>query len=53
MQIYMLPLKVYVFSEKKDQTPIKTSSPGDPASQNVSVAVSTKLCIQNNFKAAS
>ena len=37
MHIDMLPLK-----EKKDQIPINTDGPGYPASQNVSVAVSTK-----------
>lgn len=30
------PLKVYVFSEKGDQTPIKMDGPGDPASRTVS-----------------
>lgn len=30
----MLPLKVCVFSDKRDQTPVKISSSGDPASQN-------------------
>lgn len=34
MQIHMLPLKVCVFSDKRDQTPVKISSSGDPASQN-------------------
>ena len=29
-------LKVYVFSEKKYQTPIKTSNPGDSASEKAS-----------------
>lgn len=42
MQIYMLPLKVSVFSDKKDQTPMQASCPGDPASQNASVVVSPK-----------
>lgn len=48
----MLPSEVYVFSEKKkDQTPMKTSCPGDAASQNASVTVSSKFHIQDNFKA--
>ena len=33
--------------------PIKTSSPVDPAFLNASVTLSSKFCIQNNFKAAS
>ena len=32
---------------------MQTMSPADPASQNASVTVSSKFCIQNNFKAAS
>ena len=39
MQICMLPLKVYVFSEQEDSTPAKTGGPGDQAFQNASVAV--------------
>lgn len=35
------------------QTPIKTSSPANLASQNASVGVSSKFYSQNNFKAAS
>ena len=48
----MLSLKNYVFSEKGDQTPIKTNGPGDPASQRTSVAVSSELCIQKSFRDA-
>ena len=36
VQICMLPLKVYVFSEQGDQTPIKTNDPGDLASRTAS-----------------
>jgi hypothetical protein len=42
--------KFYVFSEHKDQIPTKKGSLDDPASQTVSVAISSKICIQNNFK---
>lgn len=52
MQICILPLKVCVFGGWGVQTPMKTSSPCDPASRDASVAVSSKFCIQNNFKAA-
>lgn len=32
----MLPLKVFVFSEQGDRTPIKMDGPGDPESRTVS-----------------
>lgn len=48
----MLPLKVYVFSEQGDQTPMKTEGPGDAASQNAFVIVPSEFWIQNRFKAA-
>lgn len=32
---------------------MKTSMPGDQASKNTSVAVSSKICILNNFEEAS
>ena len=51
-QIYTLPLKVYVFSGEKDQTPIKISSPSDLPSQNALATVSSKFHIQNNVKGA-
>ena len=35
-----------------DQTPMKTSSPGDPTSQNASVTVSSKFYNQKYFSAA-
>ena len=39
-------LKVWMFSEQKDQTPMKKSSPDDTtAFQNASVAVSSKIYI--------
>lgn len=43
-----------MFSEKKkkNQTPRKTSIPGDQCSQNASAAGSSKFCYQNSFKAA-
>ena len=49
IQIYMLPLKIYVFSEQGDQIPIKSGVPSDPASQSASVAISSEFCIQNSF----
>jgi hypothetical protein len=42
MQKYLLPLKVYVFLEQNDQTPMKISSPDDLVLQTVSKAVSSK-----------
>lgn len=41
------------FQEKRDEIPIKTTIADDPTSWNASVAVSTKYCILNIFKAAS
>lgn len=35
-----------------DQTPKKTSSPGDPTSQTASIAVSSNIYLENNFKTA-
>ena len=52
IQTCILPLKVYVFSEQRDQTPIKMDGPSDTASQNASVTISSKFCIQNSFKSA-
>ena len=47
----MLSLKVYVFSEQGDQTPIKMDDPGNPTSQSASAAVSLEFYIKNNFNA--
>ena len=53
MKMCMLPFKVCMFPEQNDQTQIKAHSPSDPVSPNASVTVSSKICSQNNFKAAS
>ena len=47
----MFPLKVHVFSEQGDQTPMKTGGPGDLASQKAPMAASSEFFIQNSFKA--
>lgn len=52
MQIWMLPLKICVFSEQGDQKPVKMGGSGDPASQRASVAVSSELYTQRSFKAS-
>lgn len=50
IQKFMLPLKVYAFSEQGDQTPIKMDGPGDQEYQNAFVTVSSEFSIQNSFK---
>lgn len=44
----MLSLKVYIFSEQRDQTPIKMNGQDDSTSQNASVEVGG-FYIQNIF----
>ena len=53
MQMWMLPLKICVFSEQGNKTSMKMGIPGNTASQSMSGAVSLKFCIQKNFKIAS
>lgn len=52
IQICMLPLKFYVFSEQGNHTPMKTDGPGDPEFQKASAIVSSKSCILNSFNNA-
>ena len=47
-----LPKSLCVFRGKKGPDINKNKYPGTPASQNTSVAVSSKFCMQNSFKAA-
>lgn len=52
MQIFVIPLKVYVFSDEGYQISIRTDDPSDPTSESTSVAVSSEFYIQYSFKAA-
>jgi len=54
MYIYILFLKGYGFFRAKiTDNEVKTSSPGDLTLQAASIAVSSKLYIQDNFKTTS
>ena len=48
----MLLIKVYVFFEHGDQTPMKMDGLGNAAFQNASVIVSSEFCTQHSFKTA-
>ena len=41
-----------VFSEQRNQTPMKAGGPGDPASQMPLLQFSPEICIKNSFKDA-
>lgn len=47
MQVCMLALKVYVFSEQRNQTPMKMNGPSDPAFKTTSRLLTDGSASQN------